>query len=357
MLKKIRNMTLLATLLSLSVQSYALPLKDITQLYFFGDSLTDSGFNDLWPTIASPPQVPILPAGKAPTFTSGYTWAQYVARDIKGLPLPGAYPNPQPADTLTNNSIYARTPITGFVSGTLQGSNYAAGGSRTHESGVSSTVWAPSLQQQIAYYLSGAEQTLDPQAIYFIWSGANDLLGLLFSAPPFPTQEQFLVAANAAAISITSEVAALSARGAKRIVVLNLPNLGVTPLMSQLAALYQLPTLPNEMQALTVGFNTLLSTELNSIDSTSETKVLYIDIYSILGSIIESTKAGQPYQVAGHTFLFTNYTEPACAPASSALYCPSNAPTHYIFADALHPTDMQHQLLALFVEMQIEQWG
>src|SRR5471030_2961574 len=69
---------------SLSNTAEAISFGQISQVYFFGDSLTDSGFNDLW-SFPTP-----LPPGKAPTFTTfgGYTWSQYVARDVKGFVLP-----------------------------------------------------------------------------------------------------------------------------------------------------------------------------------------------------------------------------------------------------------------------------
>jgi len=335
----------------------ALPFDQISHIYFFGDSLTDSGFNDLWPTEAHPPTIPPLPSGKAPTFTTfgGYTWAQYIARDIKGFVLP-IYPGPTPPDTITNNSIYAQPPhVPGFVSGTLTGIDYAAGGSTTNSIGVSEP-WAPSLHQQVAQYLSTAEQTLDPNAVYFIWSGANDILALLFAAPPLPTQLQLLVAANTAAINIANEVALLSARGAKRVVVLSLPNIGITPLIAEIAAAFHIPTLPASMKTLTFTFNSMLNQQLGKVISKYGTKVLYVDVYTLLDNVIIATQAGRPYEVAGQSFLFVNYTDPACATVPSAIYCPSTAPHNYIFADVLHPTDMAHRLLSLQVETEIQKW-
>src|SRR5436190_909586 len=116
--------------------AYAINLSTISQVIFFGDSLTDSGFNDLWPISGFPP----LPAGKQPTFTT-------------------------------------------------------YGG--------------------------------------FTWSGANDFLTLI-TAPTLPTQLQLLMTAQTAAVNIANEVAALSSRGAKRIVVMSLPNLGLAPFVAQL---------------------------------------------------------------------------------------------------------------------------
>lgn len=342
--------------IGMSTAAHALAFKQISQLYFFGDSLTDSGFNDLWPTEGSPPAFPPLQPGKAPTFTSfgGYTWSQYVARDIKGFTLP-IYPGPVPADMLTNNAIYAVPPPelpAGFVSGTLAGFNYAAGGSTTNSTGYGEP-WAPSLHQQVAFFLSTAGAKLDPNAVYFIWSGANDILTALSSGTP-PTQAQLLAVANTATKNIANEVALLSSRGAKRIVVLSLPNLGLTPLATELSA--SIPGFPATIKTFSFTFNSMLNTYLGEVIARYGTKILYIDTYTLLNQVVTATKAHQPYVVAGQSFQFANATDMACAPAPIAVYCPSTAPTNYVFADSVHPTGMTHRVLSLAVEQQILNW-
>jgi outer membrane lipase/esterase len=320
-----------------------LPFNQISQVYFFGDSLTDSGFNNLFPG---------LPVGKAPTFTTfgGYTWAQYVARDIKGFILP-TFP-PGIPDTITNNTA-PLIPGVWPVNPILTGVDYAAGGSTTNSIGVGE-VWAPSLHTQISHFLATSPQRLDPNAVFFIWEGANDLLAL-FSGP-MPTQLQFLMAANTAAVNIANEVALLSSRGAKRIVVLSLPNIGITPLIAGIAAANHIPTLPAEMKTITFSFNSMLNQQLGKVISSSGIKVLYVDVYDLLDNVIIATKAGRPYVVAGQSFQFVNFTNPACGAVPSAIFCPSGTPTGYVFADTLHPTDMAHRLLSLQVETDILSW-
>jgi outer membrane lipase/esterase len=331
----------------------AIPFNQISQVYFFGDSSTDSGFNDLWPTVAHPPQLPMLPPGKAPTSTSfgGYTWAQYVARDIKGYTLP-IYPGPTPADTITNNSIYV---VPGFNNATLTSVNYACSGSTTNSTGVGAVTWAPSLHQQVAYYLATAPAQLDPNAIYFIFSGTNDLIGPLLTAPPLPTQVQLLQAASTAATNIANEAANLSARGAKRIVVFSMPSLGSLPLITGLSATF--PTLPATMKNLTFTFNSMLNTQLGNVIKMHGAKILYVDVYTLLDDMINATKAGKPFVIAGKSFTFANYTLPACgATFEAAMYCPNGAPTNFIFASVKDPTDLTHQVIATDVENLLAKW-
>lgn len=344
-------LTSAATLcLGLPTTASAIPFNSIGNMYFFGDSLTDSGFNDIW-TVPVP-----RPVGKAPTFTTfgGYTWAQYISHDIKGTVLP-IYPGPVPADTITNNAFYAGNPVPGFVTGTLGGFNYAAGGSTTNSIGVIET-WAPSLNQQVNFYLANAESRLDPNAVYFIWSGANDFLALVLNAPPLPTQVQLLATANTAAINIANAVSALAARGAKRFVVLSLPNLGMTPLANDLAQQSGMATLPANLKTITFTFNSMLNQQLGKVISKYKVNVLYEDVYTLINNVILATQQGLPYVVGGQVFKFVNYTTPACAGVPTAIYCPSTAPTNYIYADSLHPTDMAHRLLSVQVEQDILAW-
>lgn len=325
----------------------ALDFKSITQVYFFGDSLTDSGFNDLWPTLGIP-GLP-LPFGKAPTFTTygGYIWSQYVAHDIKGFALP-VYPGPTVADKMTNNSIY---PVPNFVSGTLTGINYAAAGSTTNSTGFSET-WAPSLHQQISFFLQNvpANQHLDPNALYFVWSGANDFLTLLFSSPSPPTELQLLATSQLAAKNIAHEITRLTDRGAKRIVVLSLPNMGLSPFATTLG-------IPASLKNASFTFNSMLNTQLGVIVQKNKAKILFVDLYNLLEKVVAAIKAGKPFVIGGQSFKFSNYTDQACAPAISAIYCTSTAPTDYIFADLVHPTDMANRVIALEVERLIQAWN
>ena len=81
-----------------------------------------------------------------------------------------------------------------------------------------------------------------------------------------------------------------------------------------------------------------------------------MDVYDLLDNVIAATKAGKPYVVAGQSFLFVNYTTPACGAVPSAIYCPNGAPNNYVFADTIHPTGMAHRLLSLQVETEIQKW-
>jgi outer membrane lipase/esterase len=329
---------------ALTSVTQALPFSSISQVYFFGDSLSDSGFNN---------NITVGIPGKAPTFTTfgGYTWAQYVARDIKGFTLPTNYPAPPFSDTITNNTTPTNGPTGGAVDPVLTGINYACGGSTTNSTGFTFT-WAPSLHQQVDQFIS-TTPVLDPNAVYFIWSGANDILTTVSSSPA-PTELQLLQTANTATTNIANEVAILAQHGARRFVVMSLPNIGSTPFVNGLAA--SMPTLPAEMKNLSFTFDSMLNSKLGAVIKRTGVKVLYVNTYSLLDNVIAASRAGQPYVVAGVSFRFTNTTGEACAPTVSSLFCTNNGVTGYVYADSVHPTDMAHQVIALQVEALIRNW-
>ncbi|STY29901.1 lysophospholipase A [Legionella wadsworthii] len=335
----------------LSHVAQAIPFTEISKVYFFGDSLTDSGFNNNFTALRGFHQ-------KAPTFTTyhGYTWAQYVAHDLTGTPLlPPGIIFPSLNDQMTNNT----TPL--FIDPTQpapppivllpNGFNFACGGSRTVAEPGIDFYWAPSVQRQIQHYLATAPAKLDPHAVYFIWAGANDMLfGISAQLNPVA----FLQLIDVTTSQIVQQVETLAARGAQRIVVLSLPNIGVTPLASQLAASIGDPTLPANLKNLSFMFNSLLNQKLGAVKR-HRAKILYFDTYLALNNLITNAMAGIPTVVSGIPFLFQNVTSPVCT-ASLAILCQQTS-NNYLFADSVHPTDMAHRALSLEVENQIRLWA
>lgn len=328
------------------IAAHAIPFNSITDVYFFGDSCSDSGFYNRYYTNSY---------GKAPTFTTfgGYTWAQYVARVIKGSILPTDYNGNNPSsspnyiDNMTNNMTPAGDLAA--VEPDLNGFNYAAGGSTTNGD-PQFPFYGPSLVTQVQYYLS--TKTVDPQAVYFICSGSNDLIGTALSNP---TQLNFLQTADSATTVIANQIALLRAKGAKRFVVLALYNLASTPLVIELGRIY--PTFPAMVQTATFMFNSMLNQKLGGVIKSTGATVLYFDTYTLLQTIINNTNAGQPFNVAGTSFKFTNTTDKACGDFLSISCPPDSQYSTNVFADVADVTDLTHQAIALSVEQSILNWN
>jgi len=135
-------------------------------------------------------------------------------------------------------------------------------------------------------------------------------------------------------------------KGAKYVIVANLPDVASTPAgKSRSADIQQLIT------AMVNAFNTQLKGGLGT-----DERILYVDLYTISN---DQVKNPAPYGL-------TNTTSPACGPnalGSTSLIC-TNANTvagdvsHYMFADDIHPTPFENNLIARLVlkEMAVKGW-
>jgi outer membrane lipase/esterase len=267
--------------------------------YFFGDSLSDAGTYK-----------PVLPAGTGLFTTNpGPIWATVFGTDY------------------------------GFaVAPANQGGNdYAEGGARVSQPPLPGTspptTNAAPVSTQITRLL--AKGPLDPNAVYFVWGGANDLLAQLTLAGGgaiTPGQAQINLAQ--AATDLATQVARLQAAGARYIVVFNMPDVGRTP-----AGLTSGQTA--NITALSSFFNSTLT---SALDATG-VQAVRLNTFALLTEITSNPSA----------YGFANVTLPACGTTSS-LVCTSanlvapNAAQTFLFADGIHPTTAGHQIIAQYAE-------
>lgn len=191
-----------------------------TGLYVFGDSLSDSGNNNLQfggltgPAPTSGTFIPSLPYAASPagayrpTYSNGPTWVTSFAA---GLGL----------------SAFSGPSLAG-------GGNYAYGGARMSVDGVGAPPLIPapfpaSLQTQLNTYLSA--RPVSSTALYVIAGGGNDVraVGDAVAANPANIVALTTAGATAFATSAAQMVGTLRGAGATNIVVWNVPNVGLTP--------------------------------------------------------------------------------------------------------------------------------
>lgn len=157
--------------------------------------------------------------------------------------------------------------------------------------------------------------------IYIVWAGANDFLKLLSPTPADPT-----TVITEAVKNIVSSVNTLITSGAKNILVAQLPNLGLTPLLVSKG--------PAQVQAitqLTQTFNGALTKALQDLGATSpNSNIILSDTFKISNDV-----AANP-----SSFGFTNITDPLI----KNLTVPN--PTEYFFWDDFHPTTQGHSVFA-----------
>lgn len=287
--------TLLAAALALAAAP-ALAEGPYSQTVFIGDSLTDAGFYR-----------PLLPASVRSvtgqfTTNPGLVWSQWLA-DYYGTDA--------------------------FANGNGQtGTNYAAGGARVGVDTVGALGPTPSLMTQTTRYLAANGGAADPNGLYTVWGGANDLFAVAAGAPAQATIAQ----AVGAQVQI---VGMLQAAGAQYVIVPNVPDLGLTPTFRAQGA-----AAAAQGTALATAYNTALYGAL----AQANLRVIPVDTFNFLREVA----------AAPSLYGFTNVTGTACQPqvTANSLTCnptslvSQDAPNTYLFADGVHPTTGAHRQIA-----------
>lgn len=300
---RLKTLLLTATLVASSSSAFAGP---ISALYVFGDSLSDNGNLSLIGASVgiSVPNAPYAP-GHA---TNGLTAVEQLALQL-GLPLTPAL-----------------TPVVG-------GNNYAVIGAATGPVpvpvgpdnviatyGITLPVPTGILNAQVPLFLSRLTAPIDPDALFFIWGGANDLFIL-------PTDD---VAAQAAA-NIGLAIDLLYGAGARRFLIPNLPDLGLTP--SAGAAASALSSSSDE-------FNVRLGQRLATRQFYPGITLAQYDTFQAFNRLVADPGL----------YGFTN-VEDECyvgVPLAAFPLLPSavcSTPSSYLFWDGSHPTAAGHALL------------
>jgi outer membrane lipase/esterase len=245
--------------------------------------------------------------------------------------------------TTNNDPVFAQIVAAAFglnqQHSVIGGSNYAFGGSCAQAAGPCVSPTLPRLNAQIGQYLTPRGGVADPNALFTVWSGANDIFAAL-GGGVWTTQPAIIAGSTTVANATVSNVNTLTNAGARTIVVFNLPDLGRTPQFAGSAA----SSSPSNLAA--ISYNSALNAGL-----AGRNNVVAINTFAILNEIIASPS----------TYGFTNVTGIACGPGapgvvSSAACGPagSGSPFTYaagtnetfLFADGVHPTGAAHRILA-----------
>jgi phospholipase/lecithinase/hemolysin len=264
---------ILAAALALPAVAQAAPF---SQLVVFGDSLSDNG--NVYAVSGQPPSPPY-----AQRYSNGPVAVEYLATLLGLPPLVPSVPS--------------------------GGRDYAFGGATTGTANFGSPA-LPGMAQEVAMYIASlGGAPADPDALYFVWGGPNDVfMALSQSEDPFAA----LVNADA---NIGSIVGTLQALGAQHVLVPGMPDLGLAP---QFAAIPWLGT------ALTDFYNGLLQARF------ANTPVMFYDTAAFMRAVIANPAA----------YGYTNVVDPCLTMSVCA------SPDEYFFWDAVHPTTRTHQLFA-----------
>lgn len=263
-----------------------------SNLYVFGDSLSDTG------NVASTFPGGAFPAPYNPgRVSNGLIWIDHLAA---GLGLNA-----------------------GAVASNLGGNNYAWAGART-----GTALTPPGVLAQVAgIYLPAVAGVSDPNGLYVVVGGGNDMRDArtAFSGASAADNVGRQNAAQAAISNLFASLGALAQSGAKHVLLANLPDLGFTPEAMFGGTAAASTDASNK-------FNALISGLEAAAEATFGLDIEVLDLHGIGQAVLvdAATNGGGVYGI-------TNATLPCFL--SGAPSCNVSA-----FSDSLHPTARLHAI-------------
>ncbi len=262
-------------------------------IYVFGDSYCDVGNIFLLSGHTEPPSPPYYNG----RFSNGPIWVEHVAGSL-GLP------------TLPE------------VAG---GTDYAFGGAEVTAPVVTASGTIPSIPQQVALYLSQHNGKADPNALYIIEGGGNDIVNATGGSPQ---SLGFQIA-----LGIADSELFLRLAGTKNFLIPNLFDVSLLPAGKANATFAQQASI-----ATNKSLNDLLKVEM----LLEGIRILCLDVFSLLKSVVtDPTHYG-----------FTDIVNPCVNPITLAV---CSDPDHTFFWDVLHPTEFGHSFFAVLTEAALSQ--
>ena len=281
--KSIRAGLVAAALVSLVSASHA-AAPAFSSMVVFGDSLSDTG--NVYKALGR--LYPFTPPYDQGRFSNGPVAVEHLAA---GLGL--------------NSTFY----------------NFAFGGAL---SGTEGALPGTGLQRQVGYYGSILQQYgvgADPNGLFVVWGGGNDLRDLIFNLPT--TVAEAVQAVDTVVANLRGIVDNLHGLGARNFLLPNMPDLGLTPdaLGDGKGPLGKV---------VSTVFNQRLAQAYGSLAAQLQGERFYqFDTFGAQQMLMDSAAA----------LGFTNLSAPCL---DHLLFCNAD---QFLFWDALHPTARVHRIL------------
>lgn len=261
-----------------SIHSAKADSQAFSRIFVFGDSLSDTGN---FQSVTGYPPLP-YDGGR---FSNGKLWIEYTADALRMQIRPG--------------------------------DNYAVAGATTGRSNINDGLAGlefPGLQDQIDSFTSQHTPSEVTDSLCVVWAGANDF----FAAIETGGSPQALIGNG---VSNTAQaVVRLAQHGARHILVVNVPDLGLTP--------YAIGAgLGAPVSQLSAAYNQYLGAALDSLEQAG-IHTMRLDSFAVLGAV-----AANPAKYG-----FTNVNQPYLAVGGN--------PDQFLFWDTVHPTTAGHAVIA-----------
>jgi phospholipase/lecithinase/hemolysin len=292
-------MRLLATLGAFIFSGIVLatPLHNIV---VFGDSLSDNG--NLYEFMNH--QLPPSPPYYKGHFSNGPVWIEHLTQSY--------FPNDPESHLL----------------------DYAFGGAGvSEEEGDDDVLFT--LRREISTYLKEHQDQASPDSLFVVWIGANNYLAL-------PTEMDKTI--QEVSDGVLHSLQRLVAKGAKHILVVNLPDLGSTPAAIEFDSI-------DAMTYLSKMHNQILDTNFLVLKQEHpDVEWLYFDMNDAFGQVVASPSKFGFTNVTGSCVnsIVDDITKKSFLRmvATTSPLKTTDACDGYLFFDLVHPTGTAHKMLA-----------
>ncbi len=305
--------------LALALAGAAAEAGPYSGLYVFGDSLSDSG-NVLSITGGAPGGIPA---------SAYYSDGPVVGRFTNGLNY---------IDRVAATLGLALTPST------TGGTNYAFGGARaTYARADLAAYGALGFDKQVDRYLTDSGGVVDANALYVLWIGSNDMSdGFGQALMAGGSLAPIGAAATNAVTTLLTKFSTLEALGARHFAIGTVPDLGLTPAVQELAALYGDPGIAMLATGAAMAFNGALAASLPSFVAPGADVTLF-DSFGLLRAVTADPLAYGLTDVADGCY--NGQVDGTPTPGAGPITLCAN-PDGYIYFDTEHPSARAHQILA-----------
>jgi phospholipase/lecithinase/hemolysin len=200
--------------------------------------------------------------------------------------------------------------------------NYAYGGARVDGArGASTGVLAQFADYSARVGAAGS----NPDSLYVVWAGGNDVRDLVGNANPLP-------GVNSSIGALQSVLTGLISSGANSFLIPNLPDLGLIP-----------ENRNTGNQASASSATQLWNTELLNMvmDLTDQASFYFLDVYSVFNDVLTTPSTYGITNTTGQcrSLVFGGFGERSCANANT-----------WAFWDSIHPTTAAHAVLGRAAE-------
>lgn len=285
----------------------ALPVaaeQKVDDLVVFGDSLSDPG--NAFALLGEQSLPPFLLIPEAPYaigghhFSDGRTWVETLGYEF-GLAVGPAF-----------------SPQSRF-------NNYAIGAARARSYGQ---IY---LSMQVATYLGRNNSKASAKNIYVLFIGGNDVRDAIETFPADPSGGLANQVIGNALDAVGDNISALASAGAKRFLVLNVPDLSLVPAIRLQGAQAQqvAANLSNEYNK---GLAQVLA---NLQDSYSGIELKTLDMFTLLHDVVDRPDEYDMKNVVDSCITPGVIIDAICA-----------KPEKYLFWDGIHPTQKTHKLIS-----------